>query len=171
VRLLISRSLRQQDVVESTNHLQALPGQVLVPDNQFRNLSAHWEVTKKDVSIMQATIVVKDGQRRLQTTRNPIDSLMGLQYGMIAEGCHHEDPSRSLERPATLCTYIGPDSAPSYRCPDHTIIVPVDGAHDLRFFCIPGAREEMRHFVLRQGACLQCALDICRASMVDFLIL
>ncbi|KAL2846482.1 hypothetical protein BJX68DRAFT_268572 [Aspergillus pseudodeflectus] len=150
--------------------IQALPGQVLAPDNRFRNLSAHWEVTKKDVSIMQAKIVIKDGQRRLQTTRNPIDSLMGLQYGLIAEGCHHEDPSRSLEEPARLCAYIGPDSAPSYRCPHHTVIVPVDGAHDLRFFCIPG-REETRQFVLRQGACLQCALDICRTSMVEFLIL
>lgn len=88
---------------------------------------------------------------------------------MIAEICGH-DSHDPLTKPDYLCVYVGPEASPSYRQPHRTVIAPVAGQDALRFFCIPG-REQHRTFVLRQEACLQCSLNVCRRGNVSFLIL
>lgn len=149
--------------------LTVSPEDVRSPNNLFHHLKVEWEVSKRENFIMEAKIVIKDGKRKSVTTRNPIDTLMGFPYGMIAVRCGHS-PQDILAEPDRSCVYIGPEAAPSYRHPHHTVIVPVDGADHLRFFCIPG-REENRTFVLRQEACLRCTLDVCRIGRASFVIL
>ncbi|CZR66871.1 uncharacterized protein PAC_16772 [Phialocephala subalpina] len=140
----------------------------LSPRNLFRHLRTEWAVSTKDNSILEAKLLLKDGERISQTARNPIDSLLGLQYGLVAE-CSH-DRYAKLKNPDRFCVYVGPEALPRFREPGSVVIVPVDGSDDLRFFSIPGAEEE-RKFVLRKNACLSCSLTFCRKFDAAVLIL
>jgi hypothetical protein len=49
-----------------------------------------------------------------------------LSLGYCIEVLARPDPL------ADFCIFVGLDSAPGYRCPNHIVIVPVDGADNLR---------------------------------------
>lgn len=92
--------------------------------------------------------------------------LFNLSRALILGGCPHDSAS-PLEKPDLLSRYRSPTKAGRRSVTEEQIgVVAVDGDAGLRMFALsgPGQIYPKDTFVIRNNACLQCCLDLCRRA-------
>ena len=95
-----------------------------------------------------------------------LNILFSLSRALILGGCPHDSAS-PLEKPDLLSRYRSPTDARKLSVTEEQIgVVAVDGDAGLRMFALSesGLSYPKNTFVIRNNACLQCCLDLCRRA-------
>jgi hypothetical protein len=152
-----------------------IPGHVTKPQNLVGGLKAVWQVHVGDGAWNVGLGLDGPGGRYSPITVSP-SLLTSNLAGTLLVDCTH-DADRELPEPDQFCEFTGPinptgPASKSRREQDFMKVgvVAVEGAQDLRMFAL-ACGDTITPLVLRQSACLECCLDVCRRTNFPVLIL
>lgn len=138
----------------------------LVPDQRLV-----WQVSRDD-NFLRINMGIQEttkGWRHISKT--PFRVLLNLAYSFFLETCPHPSDS-ALVKPNIRLKYTGPlnpysseDSSPTS---DQISVAAVEGNDGLRMFCLTWAHPAP--FVIREGACLACCVDVCQRTGYPMII-
>jgi hypothetical protein len=156
---------------KTTNFL----GEVVIsPRNLCWGDSMVWTITdrKGPDESLEVTAVYRRMIGRRDIPVNPFHIVENLAQSLMMEGCEHNSDT-PLNRPDMEAMYTGPLF--SHSCLDHNdhtsiTCAAVAGDNGLRLLTF-GSQGPPFPMVFRGGACLACALDVCRKANSRLLIL
>lgn len=152
--------------------MQPLPP-VTEPLNLLPKMKMEWKVVRRD-GYLEVYPACGDHVGRAYTI------LCFLSRALILRGCPHDSAS-PLEKPDLFSRYTFPTTEGGLSVKRGEIgVVPVDGNTGLRMFALSDSElSDFRHddfdtgnknFVIRNNACLQCCLDLCRKARYGHVI-
>lgn len=144
--------------VTDTLSMQPTPP-VTKPLNLFPKIKTEWKVVRRDGYLEVYPACGSD--------TGPVACILdNLTRALILRGCPH-DPASPLENPDLLSKYRSPKIAGRLSVTEGKIgVVAVAGDAGLRMFALSDALLSWPEnaFVIRDNACLQCCLDLCRRA-------
>ena len=143
---------------------EGAPAEVTKPLNLMPGIHPIWLVTKRD-----GYLEVSLGLSKPSAEIGPRFAVNVLASSLVLQDCAHNDKDRVLDRSDDNSRYTSPLSplgvAPGEAGDGKLAVVAVDRSNGLRLLALAfggGTAAGSVHFVLRGGACLQCAIQICR---------
>jgi hypothetical protein len=151
-------------------------GPVICPRNLYPNNSMEWVATRLATSrgedLLELRAVCRDHRSEWLVPISPFHILENFSRSLIMEVCEHNSDT-PLNEPDLEAVYTGPRFRHIFLdCNDHTSITcaAVAGDNGLRLLTF-GSQDPPFPMVFRGGACLACALDVCRKANLRLLIL
>ena len=141
--------------------------EVTSPCNLFPDNALTWRITMAD-DLLEVSVSVLDPSGKFKRlSLNPTQSLTNLTSALIVRACPHAANSR-LAHADPFCEYthyLEPTHSQQARDDSLNVcVVPVDGNDGLRMISFTSSGSYQCPFVLRDGACLSCCLDVCRRA-------
>jgi hypothetical protein len=132
----------------------------LVPDQRLV-----WRVVRAD-GFLRINVGIEVDGTWMSMIYSPFIMLINLSFALIASSCPHS-ADEPLKSPDKWCQYTEPSeplgsSEPTVD-PNFISIVAVDGNDGLRMYSL-GFYNDPFPFVVRNGACIACCLEICRMA-------
>jgi hypothetical protein len=139
------------------------------PLNLFKDFILSWKITIQESKELHIKLMIRSNSNiSFVVETDPLVILLSLRDTLLLERCPHNRHAE-LTTADRFSSYISPwcQDEEASDSTSHVGVVPVDGADDLRCFAIACQGSS----ILRRNSCLQCCLNLCRDTDVQFLIL
>ena len=132
----------------------------LVPDQRLV-----WRVIRED-GFLRINVGIEEDGTWMSMIHSPLTMLINLSSALVTRSCPHS-ADEPLKTPEKWCEYAEPSqplgSSEHLRDRNFISVVAAEGNDGLRMYTL-GFCDSTFPFVIRNGTCIACCLEICRIA-------